>query len=96
MRGDDNLNRYSISDLLADLLLGLGFILMVSPLFIYWFIHGNYYRLIWILSGPYPFHALVGGTFQYLFYGGLVVAGLSLIAISIISRKSKKTSNYWY
>ena len=33
---------------------------MISPAILYWFIHGNYERYIWILDAPFPFsHGIV-------------------------------------
>jgi len=90
------MKRYTLDDFFTDLLLGLGFVLLLSPLFLYWFIHGSYYRHIWVLSGPYPFNALGGGPFQLLFYGVLVISGLAFIIISVLVKRSKKNSKYWY
>ena len=50
---------------MLDLLLGLGLVFIISPIILYWFIHGNYERYIWILNGPYPFSLLVEGHFSY-------------------------------
>ncbi len=90
------MSNYSFNDFITDLIMGLGFILIFCPILIYWFIHGNYYRYIWIVSGPYPFNAITGGTFQYIFYGAFILAGIALITIGIISKRSRKSSKYWY
>lgn len=66
---------------ISDLLLGLGFIFIISPAILYWFIHGNYERYIWILNGPYPFSHFGGGPFQLFMSVGLFVVGIALIVI---------------
>jgi hypothetical protein len=67
---------------LKEILLGLGFVFMISPFVLYWFIHGNYDRSIWIISGPYPFNSFGGGPFQMFMYAGLFLFGLILNFIS--------------
>jgi len=39
----------------TSLFLGFSFIFFVSPIFLYWFIHGDSNRYVWIINGPYPF-----------------------------------------
>lgn len=65
------MGKCSISKFLSDLFLGLGFILAVRPLILYWFIHGSYERYIWIKNGPYPFSNFGGGPFQLFLYMSL-------------------------
>lgn len=74
----------------SHLLLGLGFTLIISPAILYWFIHGNYERYIWILNGPYPLSHFGGGPFQLLMSVGLFIVGIGLIVISIILKKKIK------
>lgn len=74
-----------------DVLLGLGFIFVISPIALYWFIHGNYDRYIWIINGPYPFNGLGGGPFQMLVYTGLFITGISLIFIGIYLKTKART-----
>ena len=76
---------------ISDLLLGLGFIFIISPAILYWFIHGNYERYIWILNGPYPFSNFGGGPFQLLASVGLFIFGIILIWISTIFKKKLKS-----
>jgi len=75
---------------LSDLLLSVGFIITISPLILYWFIHGDYERYIWIINGPYPFSNFGGGPFQLLIYVALFVTGGLLIFISIILKRNIK------
>ena len=39
-------------DLISSLLIGLGVIAAFSPFALYWWIHGDYNRYIWIIQGP--------------------------------------------
>lgn len=71
----------------SDLLLGLGFIFIISPAILYWFIHGNYERYIWIINGPYPFRHFGGGPFQIFIYVGLFIVGIGLVGISLTLKK---------
>ena len=73
--------------ILSNLLLLLGFEICLSPFILYWFIHGNYERYIWIINGPFPFNSFGGGPFQLLMYGGLFIIGLVLIAVSLIVKR---------
>lgn len=73
--------------ILSNLLLLLGIEICLSPIILYWFIHGNYDRYIWIINGPYPFNGFGGGSFQLLMYSGLLITGILLIAISLIVKR---------
>jgi hypothetical protein len=53
-------------ELFTSLMLGTGFILVLSPIALYWFIHGDSKRYIWIINGPYPFSSFGEGHFSYL------------------------------
>jgi hypothetical protein len=82
------IKKYLLKEFIMDVLLGLGFIFVISPIALYWFIHGSYDRYIWIINGPYPFSSLGGGPFQLFVYTGLFIIGISLTFIGI-SLKSK-------
>ncbi|MGB4439351.1 MAG: hypothetical protein WBJ13_09060 [Sedimentibacter sp.] len=75
---------------LSDLLLSLGFIITISPMILYWFIHGDYERYIWIINGPYPFSNFGGGPSQIFMYMVLFVTGILLISISMILKRNIK------
>lgn len=68
----------------TSLFLGFSFIFFVSPIFLYWFIHGNYDRYVWIINGPYPFSHFGGGPYQLWMGLGLVVGGICCLCISLI------------
>jgi len=68
-------------------IMALGCILVLSPLFLYWFIHGDYERYIRIISGPFPFSHFGGGPFQLFMYGGLFLTGLVFLLISLVLKK---------
>lgn len=75
-------------DFTSSLILGLGFIFFISPLFLYTFIHGNHERYMWIISGPYPFDSFGSGPYQMFMYIALFILGLIFIAISLIVKRS--------
>ena len=73
--------------ILSNLLLLIGIEICLSPIILYWFIHGNYDRYIWIINGPFPLNSFGGGPFQLLMYGGLLISGLVLIAVLLIVKR---------
>lgn len=74
---------------LSRILLFIGIGISFSPIILYWFIHGDYERYIWIINGPFPFSSFGGGPFQLLMYVGLFILGVTLIAASLfINRKN--------
>jgi len=86
-----NMKKILLRKFILYLFLGLGFVLVISPVALYWFIHGDYHRYFWIINGPYPFSSLGGGPFQMLVYAGLFILGISLILLAIILRtKTRK------
>jgi len=87
------MSKQQIKVVISDLLLGLGLIFIISPVILYWFIHGNYERYIWIINGPYPFSHFGGGPFQLLIFIGLFIVGIGLILISKTLKKKLKTYN---
>lgn len=78
----------TVVDVGASLSLGLGLILVVSPAFFAWLIHGNSDRYLWIINGPPPFDQFGGGPFQLWTLGALpVLGGLALIAVGLFVRR---------
>jgi hypothetical protein len=67
-----------------------GSFLMLSPLGLHWFIHGDYDRYIWIIHWPFPFSAFGWGPFQLLMHASLFTSGLILIVIGVFLRKEKQ------
>jgi len=80
----------SMGSLLSDLFLVSGIIICISPIILYWFIHGDVDRYIWIINGPFPFSNFGGGPFQLLMYIALFIAGAVLIVVSLISKRILK------
>ena len=76
-----------IINFFLSLLLGLGTILLLSPLALNWWIHGDYDRYLWIINGPYPYSSFGGGPFQLVMYLGLFLCGIVLIAIYFVGKK---------
>lgn len=73
--------------ILSNLLLLIGIEICLSPFILYWFMHGDYDRYIWIINGPFPFSSFGGGPFQLFMYGGLLITGLVLITVSLIVKR---------
>lgn len=74
-------------DTVLSTLSGLGILFIFSPLVLYWWIHGDYNRYLWIISGPFPYSHLGSGPFQLALFGGLVLVGILLFVIAFILRK---------
>ncbi|HHW30083.1 MAG TPA: hypothetical protein GXX20_00165 [Clostridiaceae bacterium] len=87
------MSKQRIKEFVSDLMLVSGFIFIISPVIIYWFIHGNYERYIWIINGPYPFSHFGGGPFQLLLFIGLFIVGIGLIVVSKTLKKKLKMNN---
>jgi len=78
-----------ILDVLGSLFLGLGCISLISPAFFYWWIHGDYDRYIWIISGPAPYSYFGSGPFQlWVFFITPIIATMVLLTFSYFIRKS--------
>jgi hypothetical protein len=75
---------------LSNVVLSLGIIVVSSPFILYWFIHGNYERYIWIIRGTFPFNSFGSGPFQLFMYIGLSVIGVILIGLSILLKNYKR------
>lgn len=84
------MNHKTINALLSYIpcvLFGIGTMFIVSPLFLYWWIHGDYDRYLWIIKGPYPYSNLGSAPYQLFLYGGLFFAGIILIIVALVLRK---------
>ena len=61
----------------------IGIFSLVSPFLLYWWIHGDYERYLWIINGPFPYSHLGGGPFQLQLFAGLFIFGAACIIVSI-------------
>ena len=84
--------KYKLIDFFLSLILGVGTILVVSPFFLHWWIHGDYDRYIWIIHGPYPYSNFGSGPFQLAMNLGLVLKGVVLLVIYFIGKKLRNKS----
>lgn len=89
------MGKYSLKDFLSDLLMGLGFIVAISPVILYWFIHDDYERYTWIINGPYPFSSFGGGPFQLFMYMGLFITGVVLIVVSVVLKRNLQIKSFF-
>jgi len=53
---------------------------------LWWWIHGDYGRYVWIISGPYPYDGFGSGPFQLAMYAGLFSIGLLLTVVALALR----------
>jgi hypothetical protein len=60
-------------------LIGVGLVALAMPFFLYWLIHGDHERYIWLISGPSPFDEFGGGPFQLFMYLGFFSTGLGSV-----------------
>ncbi|GAB6876832.1 hypothetical protein JCM13210_15590 [Thermaerobacter litoralis] len=75
---------------LSSLFLGMALIFFISPLLVYWFVHGDPERYLWIIRGPYPFSHLGSGPFQLAVGLLLIAAGVgSLILSRVFARMAR-------
>ena len=64
-------------------MLGLGLVFLMSPFLLWWWIHGDYERYVWIISGPFPYDNFGGGPFQLLLYLRLFFVGGVLTGVAL-------------
>jgi hypothetical protein len=74
----------TIYSLLSSLFKGIAFVFIMSPVLLYWFMHGDGDRYVWLINGPAPFSQLGGGPFQLWASVGLLVLGVIFIVLSLI------------
>lgn len=74
-------------DVLSSIVLGVGILFLTSPLVLYWWIHGNYERYLWIIKGPLPYSQFGGGPFQLWIGVSLLLLGLIFISVGIVLRQ---------
>ena len=73
---------------LTNFFMSIGITALISSIILYWFIHGDYERYIWIIKGPFPFSSFGGGPFQMLMYASLFIIGAVFIIVSILINKN--------
>jgi len=85
-------NKASSSSRCISPMLLTGLFFVGGPFWLYWLIHGNYERTVWILNGPFPFSEFGSAPVQLLMdiISVLIGVGLLVRAIVIWSRKSRE------
>jgi hypothetical protein len=58
-------------------------VFLAGPVLLWWWIHGDYERYVWIISGPSPYDNFGGGPFQLLMYLRLFWMGLLLTGVAV-------------
>lgn len=69
---------------ISSVFLGLAILSSLSPFFLYWFIHGDYERYVWIINGPTPFNQFGSGPFQLWLGVGLIFTGAVCLLLAVI------------
>jgi hypothetical protein len=76
----------TVVDVTSAIVLGVGVLLLASPVVLYWWIHGDYSGYLWIIRGPSPYHQFGGGPFQLWMYVLLLLLGLVVTSLGITLR----------
>lgn len=76
-----------IFNVLFCILSGLGLVFVISPIFLYWWIHGNYERYLWIINGPAPYNKFGSGPYQFFLFSGLFLLGILFFVCALMLRK---------
>lgn len=87
MSGSRNRLIVQLLDALASLLLGIGMLGLASPIALYWWIHGDDNRYVWIIRGPYPYSAMGSGPFQLRMYATLFLLGVVLVTAGLLLKR---------
>lgn len=74
----------SFNTVVILILLSCGIVFFISSLFLYWWIHGDYERYLWIINGPEPYNNFGSGPFQLLLYGGLFTIGVLFFLATVV------------
>lgn len=81
------MKKNSVYKIISFLFLCFGVLLVVSPVVLNWFIHGDFERYLWIINGPYPFNSFGSGPFQMVMYASLFFVGIVMIVSGLMIRK---------
>jgi hypothetical protein len=76
----------ALAELGSALLLSVGAVVSLSPIALYWWIHGDYARYLSIIRGPAPFNQFGGGPFQLWMSVGLLVLGVAALGLGVALR----------
>ena len=84
----------------AGVFFSWGLVLMLSPVALYLFIHGDSARYAWIIDGPEPFSNFGSGPYQLRMYVVLFIVGTVLLTSGLIigsykGRAARKRHKAW-
>lgn len=74
----------------AGIFSGWGLLLMVSPVALYLFFHGDPERTAWVAAGPEPFSDFAAGPYQLRLYVGLFALGAIFLAVALILGSARR------
>lgn len=78
-----------LAEVLSALGLGVGVLLLTSPLALYLWIHGDHERYLWIIRGPAPYSQFGGGPFQ-------LWMGVCLLLLGLLVMSGGITLRWWF
>lgn len=70
--------------MVIPILFSCGVVFSISPLFLYWWIHSDYERYLWIINGPEPYSNLGSGPYQLLLYVVLFSIGVLFLFAGVV------------
>lgn len=77
-----------VLDLIASVVLGSAALAWLSPLALYWWIHGDDERYLWIIQGPAPYSNFGGGPAQ-------AAMGIALIGLATVLTAAGVVLKWW-
>lgn len=80
-------------DISSSLCFGIGFLLLIAPFVMNWFIHADYDRYLWIINGPYPFSDMGSGPFQVMTSVFLWIGSALFLILGYALRKKLQKNN---
>jgi hypothetical protein len=84
----------ALLDLVSSAMLGIGLVSLAMPFFLYWLIHGDSDRYIWLINGPSPFDEFGSGPFQVFMYLGFFAMGTGLVSAGAALRLAPRRPEY--
>ena len=71
-----------VRDVLGSVVLGLSAVTAASPAVLYWWLHGDHERYVWIINGPPPYSGMGSGPWQLWTGVGLLLLALILLVVA--------------
>ena len=75
------------TEIVSSIILDIGILFLLSPVLLYWWIHADYERYLWIINGPGLLSNFGSGPYQLVLYGVLALVGIMFIVVARILRR---------